>query len=96
MNRMGCVQVRTNVYSVPAARYDGGGPRTPEPRGSPQGRQCVARHERCYGRQRQVLELEHYLDVLARKPGALVGSKQLAVWREKGLWPDSLTGEWRR
>jgi len=26
--------------------------------------QCIARHERCYGRQQQVLELEHYLDVL--------------------------------
>ncbi|MCU1292681.1 MAG: hypothetical protein JWP08_1531 [Bryobacterales bacterium] len=24
---------------------------------------CVARHERCYGRQQQVLDLEHYLDV---------------------------------
>ena len=35
---------------------------------------CVARHERCYSRQQQVLDLEHYLDVLSRKPGALAGS----------------------
>ena len=49
----------------------------------------IARHERSYGRQQQVLDLEHYLDVLERKPGALTGSKPLARWREKGLWPDS-------
>ncbi len=34
---------------------------------------CIARHERCYGRQQPVLDLEHYLDVLERKPGALIG-----------------------
>jgi hypothetical protein len=34
----------------------------------------VARHERCYSRQQQILDLEHYLDVLERKPGALSGS----------------------
>ena len=48
---------------------------------------CIARHERSYGRQQQVLDLEHYLDVLERKPGALAGSKPLAAWRERGLWP---------
>jgi hypothetical protein len=37
---------------------------------------CIARHERCYERQQQVLDLEHYLDVLERKPGALIGSKR--------------------
>jgi hypothetical protein len=36
---------------------------------------CIARHERCYRRQQQVLDLEHYLDVLERKPGALAGAK---------------------
>jgi hypothetical protein len=36
-----------------------------------------------------VLDLEHYLDVLERKPGALIGSKPLASWRERGLWPPS-------
>jgi hypothetical protein len=36
-----------------------------------------------------VLELEHYLDVLERKPGALLGSKPLATWRARGLWPPS-------
>jgi len=50
---------------------------------------CIARHERRYQRNQQVLELEHYLDVLERKPGALAGSKPLAAWRQRGLWPES-------
>lgn len=87
---MGCVRVRTNLYSVPATPGT-----TVEVRVRAshievrdEGR-LLARHERCYEHQRQILELEHYLDVLERKPGALAGSKPLAVWREKGLWPGS-------
>jgi len=87
---LGCIRVRTNLYSVPVEVG-----RTVEVRLHPscveiwnQGR-CVARHERCYERHQQVLDLEHYLDVLERKPGALVGSKPLAVWRHRGLWPES-------
>ena len=52
-------------------------------------KRVIARHERCYERCQQVLDLEHYLDVLERKPGALVGSKPLAAWRQRGLWPES-------
>src|ERR1039457_4361455 len=33
--------------------------------------ECVARHQRCYGRGHQILNLEHYLDVLEKKPGAM-------------------------
>src|SRR5271169_905727 len=87
---LGCVRVRTNLYSVPV-KPD----KTVEVRLYPsyvevreEGR-CIARHERSYGRQQQVLDLEHYLDVLERKPGALAGAKPLAAWREKGLWPKS-------
>jgi hypothetical protein len=39
-----------------------------------QERECVARHERSFSRYEQVLNLEHYLDVLEKKPGALAGS----------------------
>ena len=53
------------------------------------GGRCVARHERCYGRQQEILDLEHYLDVLERKPGALAGSKPLDQRRQLGLWPSS-------
>jgi len=42
-----------------------------------------------YERHQQVLDSEHYLDVLERKPGALIGSKPLAAWRQRGLWPES-------
>src|SRR3954466_6338418 len=47
-----------------------------------------------YGRQKQVLELEHYLDVLSRKPGALAGSRPLEQQRRAGLWPDSFDQIW--
>jgi hypothetical protein len=84
------VRVRTNLYSVPAKPDT-----TVEVRLYPsyvevrdEGR-CLARHERSYGRQQQVLDLEHYLDVLERKPGALAGAKPLAAWRERGLGPKS-------
>src|SRR5918911_1714830 len=56
---------------------------------------CIARHERCYGRQQQVLELEHYLDVLYRKPGAMAGSKALEQRRQAGLWPESFDRIWQ-
>jgi len=87
---LGCVRVRTNLYSAPSAPGQ-----TVEVRLYPsyvevrdQGR-CIARHERSYERNQQVLDLEHYLDVLERKLGALVGSKPLAAWRQRGLWPES-------
>ena len=50
-----------------------------------QGR-LVAQHQRCYSHRQQVLDLEHYLDVLARKPGALAGSRPLQQWRLLGRW----------
>jgi hypothetical protein len=87
---LGCVRLRTNLYSVPVKPG-----RTVEVRLYPsyleardEGR-CIVRHERCYQWRQQVLDLEHYLDVLERKPGALAGSKPLAAWRERGLWPES-------
>src|SRR5439155_5418454 len=41
-----------------------------------------------------VLNLEHYLDVLERKPGALAGSTPLAQWRQRGRWPASYDTFW--
>jgi transposase len=87
---LGCVRVRTNLYSAPAPPG-----RTVEVRLYPSHVEvrdeghCIARHARCYERRQQVLDLEHYLDVLERKPGALIGSKPLAAWRQRGLWPES-------
>ena len=59
-----------------------------------QGR-CVARHARSYGRHQEVLDLEHYLDVLERKPGAFAGSKPLEQWRHAGRWPTSYDRLWQ-
>jgi transposase len=56
--------------------------------------QRVARHERCYGRGHEILDLEHYLDVLERKPGAMAGSTPLAQWRQAGRWPECLDRIW--
>jgi transposase len=93
---LSCVKVKTNAYSVPVTAG-----RTVEVKlaaahveiwheGKP-----VARHERCYGRYQEVLDLEHYLDVLERKPGALAGSKPLEQWRKLGRWPESYDRFWQ-
>ena len=54
----------------------------------------MARHERCYQRQQKVLELEHYLDTLEKKPGALAGSTALEQCRAQGRWPRSYDCFW--
>ena len=59
-----------------------------------QGR-CVARHTRSYDRHQELLDLEHYLDVLEHKPGAFAGSKPLEQWRRAGRWPVSYDQYWQ-
>jgi transposase len=95
VDQAGCARVLTNFYSVPlkagtvveARAYSS----TVEIRqnGAP-----VAQHERSYKRSQQILDLEHYLEVLDRKPGALRGSKPLAQWRAQGRWPESYHQLW--
>jgi transposase len=92
----GCVKVRTNWYSTPMKP----GTRV-RARLLPAyveiwwEREQVARHERSFGRYEQVLDLEHYLDVLERKPGALAGSRPLQQWRERGRWPEGFDQLWQ-
>ena len=93
----GCVKVKTNWYSTPL-----------RPGVRPMVRvwptqievwrdfECVAVHPRYYGRGHQVLNLEHYLDVLERKPGAMAGSAPLKQWRDAGRWPECLDRIWRK
>ena len=50
------------------------------------GRSEVARHERATVRGTQVLVLDHYLEVLVRKPGALPGATALAQARAAGTF----------
>jgi len=91
----GCVRVRTNFYSAPLPADTRVEAKVYADRveiwheGA-----VVAQHERCYGRQQQVLDLEHYLEVLERKPGALAGSTPLKQWRERGRWPAEYDRYW--
>ena len=96
VDSLGRVKVRTNAYSVPVQAGT-----TVQAKLSAtvvelwhEGR-CVAAHERCYGRHQEILNLEHYLDVLERKPGALAGSTPLAQWRQLGRWPASYDTFWQ-
>src|SRR5580704_5194109 len=95
VNGSGCVRVLTNFYSAPV-------PVGMEVQAKVhsayveiwhQG-QCVARHERCFNRQQKVLNLEHYLDALTKKPGAFAGSTPLEQWRAQGRWPASFDRFW--
>jgi transposase len=86
VDRFAQVPVRTNRYSVPARLigrrvrvllhasdlviYDG--------------RTEVARHERLPGKSGLRLDLDHYLEALVRKPGALPGSTALEQARAAG------------
>ena len=58
--------------------------------------QVAARHARCYGRGHEILNLEHYLDVLEKKPGAMAGSTPLQQWRQAGRWPECLDRIWHQ
>jgi transposase len=93
----GRVRVKTNWYSAPlspgwrAAAVVG--PSEIEIRHD---NQCAARHPRCYGRGHQILNLEHYLDVLEKKPGAMAGSTPLQQWRQAGRWPACLDRIWQQ
>jgi hypothetical protein len=42
------------------------------------------------------LKLEHYLDVLENKPGAMKGSTPLQQWRAAGRWPVCMDTLWQQ
>ena len=50
------------------------------------GPRVVARHERAAGKYAEILVLDHYLEVLRRKPGALPGATALAQARAAGTF----------
>jgi transposase len=97
VNSSSCVNVLTNFYSAPLPAGTRAEARVYAAYVEiwHAGRR-VARHERCFSRQQRVLELEHYLDVLAKKPGALAGSVPLEQWRVQGRWPESFDCFWER
>lgn len=96
-DKQGCVAVRTNHYSVlvrAGTRIEAG--IYPTHVDLWHGSRWLARHERCYGQRRHVLDLDHYVDVLSHKPGALAGSKPLEQWRQAGRWPACFDSLWDR
>ena len=88
--------VRQNYYSVPA-RYAA---RRMNVRLSAMavqvmdGPQVVAAHERAAGKYCEVLVLDHYLEVLRYKPGALPGATALAQARAAGAFTASHQRYW--
>jgi hypothetical protein len=60
------------------------------------GRREVARHERLIRRGGRALELDHYLELLTRKPGALAGSTPLAQAGARGLFTEAHQTFWER
>ena len=58
------------------------------------GRTLVARHQRVAGRGIAKIDLDHYLEVLKFKPGALPGSTALAQARDAGVFTASHDAFW--
>jgi transposase len=90
------ITVRQNRYSVPVALA---GLRVSVAIGATEVRvwhrdQEVARHERLHGKYGTRASLDHYLELLARKPGALARSLPLAQARDRGQWPDTFDELW--
>jgi len=91
------VTIRQNRYSVPvflAGLRVAAAIGATEIAISHQG-QVVARHERLHGRFGTAARLDHYLELLARKPGGLERSLPLAQERQRGAWPGSFDELWQ-
>ena len=54
----------------------------------------VASHERLPGKHGTSAQLDHYLDLLVRKPGALARSLALRQERDRGDWPECFDELW--
>jgi hypothetical protein len=88
VDRYAQVMVRCNQYSVPARFI---GHRVRGKLSSTTVRvvdreAVVTEHQRAVGKGVQVLELDHYLEILLRKPGALPGATPLAQARTAGVF----------
>ena len=90
------VTIRQNRYSVPVALA---GLKVSARVGAREitinhGGRVVARHERLYGKFATSAQLDHYLELLARKPGGLQHSVALSQERGRGTWPDCFDELW--
>lgn len=87
LNPYGQVVFETNRYSVPAelARKHLTLRAYPFEIEIMDRTQVIARHERCYGREQDLLDPLHYLPLLAERPGAFEHATPLQTWRRQ--WP---------
>jgi transposase len=90
------VTVRQNRYSVPVSLV---GQRVLAKIGArtitvSHGAETVATHDRLSGSFGVSAQLDHYLELLVSKPGALAGSIALHQERRRGQWPECLDELW--
>lgn len=91
VSRSATVQFETNRYSVPALYHK----REVLIRAgvwrieilAERGTRLIARHERCYERDQDILDPRHYLGLLAQRPGALAHCQAIQQWQREGRWP---------
>jgi transposase len=96
VDRYAQVMVRCNQYSVPA-RFIGHRLRvklTGSAVTAYDKTTVVARHQRAAGKGVKVLDLDHYLEILLRKPGALPGATALAQARAAGVFTPAHEALW--
>lgn len=93
----GCVRVKTNLYSTPLPPLTRVRVRLLPTKVEVWAKgKTVAVHERSVLKRQEVYSLEHYLDVLERKPGAFSGSKPLHQWRIEGRWTTEFDCLWEQ
>ncbi|ORW64259.1 IS21 family transposase [Mycolicibacter senuensis] len=97
VDRYAQVAVRCNQYSVPA-RFIGHRLRVKLSASTVaiyDRSTVVARHQRAVGKGTKVLDLDHYLEILLRKPGALPGATALAQARAAGAFTTEHEAFWQ-
>ncbi|MGH7750813.1 MAG: Mu transposase domain-containing protein, partial [Candidatus Dormibacteria bacterium] len=97
VDRYSRITVRQSTYSVPA-RFIGRRIRTLLRADEVlvfDGRTVVARHERSTTKGSTTVVLDHYLEILLRKPGALPGSTALAQARDAGVFTAEHDAFWK-
>jgi len=88
VNNLSLVTFATNRYSVPVSHAH----EALTLRASAQwveisnGREVIARHRRSWEREQDILEPQHYLPLLARRPRAFAHAKAIRAWRPH--WPE--------
>jgi hypothetical protein len=96
VDRYAQVMVRCNQYSVPA-RFIGHRLRVKLSASTVtvfEKNNVVASHDRAIGKGVKVLDLDHYLEILLRKPGALPGATALVQARASGAFTSTHDAFW--